>query len=220
MNNSEPTFHNLEELQTTGISFGTVMLKRYVDAQMMKMASRESRESEWNSGTLQPLVPAHLLRSLVKARRTAQTFVQDQFIFDGYLIKWLRGLLKVCDPESSFRTAKRVADEFRSVYNSWSIDLGPALQYPNKDVFKSIRRGRALFVTNTGLIGLGSKQLELGDQLFVLNSGKAPYLLRPSTCAENSESRYTLVGDCLVRELLNGEAVNSPYAVIEPVILV
>lgn len=80
---------------------------------------------------------------------------------------------------------------------------------------------RRLFITDTGLIGIGPAGLQKGDKLHILLGGKAPFLLRGSGTREipliANEPRlgwkkppcYELIGDCFVHGLMDGEGMEG-----------
>ena len=71
---------------------------------------------------------------------------------------------------------------------------------------------RRLFVTKNGYIGLGSKSVQAGDNVFVFPGGMVPLILRPS-----EQGIYRLVGEAYVHGIMNGEAVNVPSRTLTPV---
>jgi hypothetical protein len=60
------------------------------------------------------------------------------------------------------------------------------------------------FVTKTGLMGLGHLDTEPGDEVWVLNGGKAPFSLRRRQGGQ--ELDYDFVGRCYVQGIMHGEA--------------
>lgn len=59
----------------------------------------------------------------------------------------------------------------------------------------------SFFVTTTGHIGIGSRAMQIGDCFCILFGGEAIFILRPMGV------HYTLVGECYVPELSDGEAM-------------
>ena len=78
--------------------------------------------------------------------------------------------------------------------------------------------GRRMFVTQTGLLGVGSVDMEIGDFVYILDGGHTPFILRwvPS---ESTPETYELVGDCYVHGIMYGEAV-GPTTYFHDVFLV
>lgn len=76
-------------------------------------------------------------------------------------------------------------------------------------------RSRRFFITNTGLMGLGPPQTRVDDQVFLLDGGSCPFLLRPTGRASlqapngTEEIRYKLVGDCYIQGLMYGEGLTD-----------
>lgn len=86
---------------------------------------------------------------------------------------------------------------------------------PTVKILEQLCTARSLFLTDTGLFGLGSEQLRKGDELYILNSGMVPYLLRPG-----QYDMYTLVGECYANGIMKGEIVFDSNAITREVILV
>ncbi|KPM37853.1 hypothetical protein AK830_g8696 [Neonectria ditissima] len=73
-----------------------------------------------------------------------------------------------------------------------------------------LHKTRRLFVTETGLVGLGPLGMEQGDRLVVFYGFQAPYVIRPA-----SNSRFALVGEAFVNGIMDGELLEldvSPEA--------
>jgi hypothetical protein len=64
-------------------------------------------------------------------------------------------------------------------------------------------KGRSLFVTEKGFVGLGPATNQKGDAVAVLLGGSVPFVLR------QEHSWFTLVGECYVHSLMNGEVVQD-----------
>ncbi|ERF75209.1 hypothetical protein EPUS_00001 [Endocarpon pusillum Z07020] len=72
---------------------------------------------------------------------------------------------------------------------------------------KIMSHGNSLFVTDSGRLGLGGKDISVQeqDQVYVLYQGRTPFVLRPRQMDE-STSRFQLVSECFVDGLMQGEA--------------
>ena len=68
-------------------------------------------------------------------------------------------------------------------------------------------RGRTLFVTSTGLIGLGPKDARPNDGVYSLIGGEVPFLLRRTAILKE----FQLIGEAYVHGIMNGELSNSAY---------
>jgi hypothetical protein len=64
-------------------------------------------------------------------------------------------------------------------------------------------RGRRLFSTDRGYLGLGPKLLEPGDVIYILHGGRVPYAFRPAG------NGYRLVGECHVEGFMEGQLVDQ-----------
>lgn len=84
--------------------------------------------------------------------------------------------------------------------------------------------GRRFFVTQQGYLGLGPQKMAVGDEVYVFNGSKVPFVLRgveraaaaeqPSGGGNTSEfPRFRLVGDCYVHGIMDGEACEESTGV-------
>lgn len=64
-------------------------------------------------------------------------------------------------------------------------------------------RGRKLFVTEQGYLGLGYPHVEVGDFVCILLGGNFPYVLRK----EHGKNDFRFIGDCYVHGVMEGEAL-------------
>ncbi|KAI1039028.1 hypothetical protein LB503_007834 [Fusarium chuoi] len=62
--------------------------------------------------------------------------------------------------------------------------------------------------TEAGMIGLVPLLAEAGDQIYVLNGGAVPFVLRKGKRVRNGRR---LVGECYIHGLMNGEAIQDEY---------
>ncbi|KAH7010715.1 heterokaryon incompatibility protein-domain-containing protein [Macrophomina phaseolina] len=67
----------------------------------------------------------------------------------------------------------------------------------------SMTAGRRFFLSSEGLIGLAPENAQKGDQIWVVNGGRMPLILRPLSGAQND--RFNLVGDSYVHGIMQGE---------------
>lgn len=72
--------------------------------------------------------------------------------------------------------------------------------------------GRRLFRTCTGFIGLCPSTTSVGDSVYILGGGTAPFVLRRSNIAE---STYVLLGHCYVHGIMDGQAASMGFGVQE-----
>ncbi|KIW03277.1 uncharacterized protein PV09_05493 [Verruconis gallopava] len=71
----------------------------------------------------------------------------------------------------------------------------PDLQSP----FPTHAHGRRMFRTQSSYIGLGPREMQVGDKVAICSGGKVPLILR--ACGDG----YLFIGDCYVHGLMNGE---------------
>ncbi|CZR57862.1 uncharacterized protein PAC_07751 [Phialocephala subalpina] len=77
-----------------------------------------------------------------------------------------------------------------------------------KQVIEAIKvnsQVRRLFATDSARLGLGPRTMEEGDEVWIVESGAMPLILRPA----GSEGEYLLVGEAYVHGIMHGEAVSE-----------
>jgi hypothetical protein len=65
-------------------------------------------------------------------------------------------------------------------------------------------RGRKVFVTQRGFLGLGPAETEPGDVVCILFGGNLPYVVRPL-----DQDEFTFLGPSYVHGIMNGEAYHE-----------
>ena len=83
---------------------------------------------------------------------------------------------------------------------------------------REMENNKAMPIFNTieGDLGQGSFQQRAGDQVWVLENGRVPFLLRPCSDPTN----FTLVQECYLHGIMNGELLRSGSLEYKPVKLV
>lgn len=71
---------------------------------------------------------------------------------------------------------------------------------------RDICLGRRLFLTANGYLGAGPDFMEIGDQVWLLETGDLGYILRPVV----GESTYTFVGAAYLHGFMDGQALDLP----------
>ncbi len=127
----------------------------------------------------------------ILAQYTVSDSSDDQFDFS----QAQEMFLELQQPDMEMRTTCRhvisLASRYQRIFNE-----GP--------------RSRPYFVTERGLLGLGSRKLQAGDQIWVLAGAHTPYILRPTEAADE----YRLVGDCFILNHMHGEILGDRYGLM------
>ena len=74
-------------------------------------------------------------------------------------------------------------------------------------------KGLPLFKTQEGDIGQGSFQQRPGDQVWVLENGRVPFILRP----RKESAPFVLVEECYLHGIMDGELMQSNALVYRPI---
>ncbi|KAK7422460.1 Folylpolyglutamate synthetase [Neonectria magnoliae] len=67
-----------------------------------------------------------------------------------------------------------------------------------------IARNRRPFCTSKGHLGIGPREMEPGDRLYVFIGAQVPYILRP-----NTDGSLQLIGEAYAHEIMDGETIND-----------
>ena len=76
---------------------------------------------------------------------------------------------------------------------------------------KMMCKNQAMFITESGRIGLGPPTTQIGDELWILSGGRTPFVLRSREDVRGGEvdDVYEFVGDSFVHGIMFGEAVEG-----------
>ncbi|KIX09745.1 uncharacterized protein Z518_00826 [Rhinocladiella mackenziei CBS 650.93] len=75
------------------------------------------------------------------------------------------------------------------------------LEYRFHDAARTTYLRRARFTTSSGMIGIGPEAMALNDALCVLCGTDVPFVVR------RLGNSYSLIGECYVRDIMHGEAM-------------
>ncbi|KAI6086931.1 HET-domain-containing protein [Hypoxylon rubiginosum] len=72
----------------------------------------------------------------------------------------------------------------------------------------------AMFLTESGRVGMGPANCRAGDKIHVVPGSRVPYILRPKSHCGTDEggdrlSRYAVVGDAFLHGIMDGEAIRG-----------
>ena len=114
-----------------------------------------------------------------------------------------------CDPTGYWRTCEGA--DYES-YQAFKRDIGHGgpLTPVAKEYFTSFLiagTDRRLFATDRGYIGLGPREMQEGDHVYILSGGDVPYILRPIPGPR--PRTFELVGDCYLHGIMYGEAAGT-----------
>ncbi|CAH0045575.1 unnamed protein product [Clonostachys solani] len=107
---------------------------------------------------------------------------------------------------------------FRSLRQKDSQSQGSSRQgFKYRDlVLKAQNLYRAFFMTEKGYIGMSAQGVGLDDLVAFIPGARVPFLLRRTA----SRSTYSLVGDCYIHGLMNGEFLRGGHWNVSLIILI
>ncbi|XDG07642.1 hypothetical protein ABKA04_007257 [Annulohypoxylon sp. FPYF3050] len=108
----------------------------------------------------------------------------------------------------------------------WLRMIGPFLSIASHDMLQSMASKtvyhivvclwqRRLIITESGMIGLGPRDTEVGDEVHVVLGSPSPFILRPVDDLTKVEDRpgplssYTVIGNGYVHDIMFGKALND-----------
>lgn len=97
------------------------------------------------------------------------------------------------------------------------LDDSESTSEPEHSAMKTLvlgpTRGRVMFASATGWVGLAPYGSREGDVIFVAVGADVPYVLRP--CEEG----YELIGECYVQGIMDGEAMSMDWIGVQDVMI-
>jgi hypothetical protein len=86
-----------------------------------------------------------------------------------------------------------------------------------RDEMRRIMLHRCLFATKGGYTGFCLETCRVGDEVWLLEQGPVPYILRPvqGSVSDNQPPKYRFCGECYVHGVMEGELVKGKEAEIE-----
>ena len=79
-----------------------------------------------------------------------------------------------------------------------------------------VKATRRMFRSGKHYIGMGSKSVEVGDQIWLLRGANVPFILRR---AGNGNGNYRLIGEAYVHGIMHGEAMEGRLGSVQPIII-
>ena len=97
------------------------------------------------------------------------------------------------------------------------LDESESVSEPEHSALRTLvlgpTRGRVMFVTGTGWVGLAPYGTSEGDVVFIGVGADVPYILR--AC----EDGYELIGECYVQGIMDGEAMSMDWIGVQDVMI-
>jgi hypothetical protein len=124
---------------------------------------------------------------------------------------------------SDLTEPRRIQAQDRAAYQLWKKFLGGESADMVEDnpcppqieafgtSFQQATTNRKLFLTKEGYLGLGPREMQVGDQVYLINGSNVPFVLRPRSDTERREhfdlpyKFFDLVGNCYVHGIMDGE---------------
>ena len=106
--------------------------------------------------------------------------------------------------EGRINDIERLGIEWEAEYERLRSLVGTHVMSPTFWMdLQQLGRGRKLFSTSSGHIGLGDVTLEPGDLVCVFLGGSTPFIIRPV------DQKYKFVGECYLHGIMQGEALEE-----------
>jgi hypothetical protein len=153
-----------------------------------------------------------------------RTVCGDHFISrNGDLNKvTARSARRRCNPED--KQSYRSWMKWKRTENPLESNDGVSRVYDMYRATMVAMHGRRSFVTQQGYLGIGPETTAVGDEVYVINGSRVPFVLRrvESSAPADSPSiegndenypRFQLVGGCYVHGIMDGEACDEATGV-------
>ena len=84
-----------------------------------------------------------------------------------------------------------------------------------ESLLRYLAGGKRFFLTSNGIAGTGPRDMKVGDQCFVFKGGRTPFVIRQRDTSTSTDSGilspsqhgYTLIGECYMAGVMDGEIV-------------
>ncbi|OTA93661.1 hypothetical protein M434DRAFT_30798 [Hypoxylon sp. CO27-5] len=153
-----------------------------------------------------------------------QPYVSGSTVFNAY---WRTLCMNAKFPRDPSVPPEKADKDTRALHDTWWWEVllhdkyrdvpGQTRRYgePIIRVFLShvgfLASGRKFFISKKGYLGLAPEDAQQGDEIWVLNGGRVPLILRPlgKIMERYSKPEYTFVGDSYVHGIMDGEFVDA-----------
>ncbi|KAF2159517.1 hypothetical protein M409DRAFT_29991 [Zasmidium cellare ATCC 36951] len=109
-------------------------------------------------------------------------------------------------PDGVDSTERPTPRRRRSLLDETDLSLSTSIENPRQTLTLGPTRGRVLFSTTTGYIGLAPHGTVEGDLIYVVLGANVPFVLRPLTGHD-----FTLIGEAYVQGIMRGEFMEMQH---------
>lgn len=148
------------------------------------------------------------------ARETFKEFVCEHMKKSGEHTRQMLEKLRATDDSQSLPSLEEI-DQFIVPKKDTKTSYRVAEQVFHAG-FKKYYPQRQLFRTEAGYLGLGPLSLAAGDEVWIINGARTPFILRP-VADEGIKVAFELVGECYIHGVMNGEAASDRETASDPI---
>ena len=149
---------------------------------------------------LSDLIPESLSQTSQQTRGVWRTAVADQDIRRGTEKSRL-------SEDTTQKVHKALQDTDLSLVNAQTL-IGATLgDYCHQ--IRAIAQGRRPLLFSNGCLGIGPRETELGDLVYVLIGADVPYILR----RQCQDDKFRIIGEAYVHGIMDGEAMEASPAI-------
>ena len=76
---------------------------------------------------------------------------------------------------------------------------------------RSATANRRFFLTKSGYMGIAPPSTLVDDKVYVFSGGRTPFIVRKIDFDPGESFHYTLIGDCYLHGVMDGEALSRNY---------
>ena len=165
---------------------------------------REERHASYPTGESIDEVFALTLTLARSPQFTHGTEPYHAIDFQHYCVRLYERTLTLLKAKGRIDDIERLRTEWEPEYKRLKRLVGTHVMSPTFSLdFYRRCRGRKLFSTSSGHIGIGDATLEPGDLVCVFLGGRTPFIIRPV------DQKYKFVGECYLHGIMQGEALEE-----------
>ncbi|KAI1868094.1 uncharacterized protein JN550_006582 [Neoarthrinium moseri] len=175
----------------------------------------QSRQHPYTSQSMREAVGRTLLAdSFRRSERRQQSERLRQWIHRGLSDLWHRQGEAQSELRAEVSRCLAPVADSRDLWKKWLPTLDE-VQHSNRPIVHSdfqvrletATLGRRLYTTTDGQIGLGPPSLNTGDEVWIFDAGKVPFVLRKN----GNDGTYKLIGETYVHGIMHGQAMTDTF---------
>jgi hypothetical protein len=152
----------------------------------------------------------------------AKIWIQDM-LNETDSTSFLRVIMRDCHREDGARKYRRSQPQDYSLWKEWLSDFekrsdpdflptNSLYGTPHDVIYQSFRyafKSKRLFITENGNLGLGPRETQVGDEVWIASGGNMPLVLRRTDQLHEGHTCHTFISESFVDGIMDGEAATD-----------